>query len=394
MLPTSFDSVAYPGEILPEPPAFLLEGDECTDDPSGNGQEKTHRKEQDVLDGYRSLHEKTKKAADALEGEIDIAVRRDNIIEDLISAYRGHDITNTRARVTLVGEDASGNGVAREMYALFWDKLLSENAEGDSEFTVPNVITLSTDDYVTMGKILTHQFIQFGTFPVRLNQASMHQAIFGHVSNECLISSFLHLLPPRERECLSNALAGKGPFLADEVLEVLEDYAIRQMPSQDNIHTIILQVAKNELIVKPYMCLVNIRKGMASFWDDVTTEEVKALYQLSQPTPQRIISSLVCTPSDAKEVIILRWLNRYLKASSESILSHFLRFCTGTDVVVPDREISVRMETMPPTAMRPMAQTCFGILRIPKNYESFSQMRANLDLYFTDTSVWDMKDTI
>ena len=385
---------SFPVTNVASSPAVLLEDDEYTDDKCGNHQEETHVKEQDILHSYRSLHEKTKKAVNALVGEINIAVRRDNIIADLISVYRDQDLTNTRVRVTLVGEDASGNGVGREMYALFWDKLLSEHAEGDSEFTVPNVITLSADDYITIGRILTHQFIQFGTFPVRLNQASVHQAIFSHVSDECLVSSFLHLLPPRERECLSNALAGTCPFLADEVLEVLKDYAIRQMPSQDNIHTIILQVAKNELIAKPYMCLMNIRRGMGSFWDDITTEEVNSLYQLSHPTPQRIISNLVCTQPDTKEVPILRWLNRNLTASSEAILSHFLRFCTGTDVIVPDRAISIRMETMPPTAMRPMAQTCFRLLRIPKNYESFSQMRTKLDVYLSDTSVWDMKDAI
>ena len=215
------------------------------------------------------------------------------------------------------------------MYALFWDTLLSENAEGDSEFTVPVVLSLTTDDYVNLGKILTHQFVQFGTFPVRINQASIQQAIFGHVSDECLVSSFLRHLPLRERKCLSNALFGEG---------------------------------------------------MASFWDNVSEEEVQSMYDLCQPTARRIISSLKCSPSDMKEAQVLRWLTRYLKASTDVILSNFMRFCSGTDVVT-GATIALKFNVMPPVALRPKARTCFHILILPKNYESFSQMRSNLDTY-------------
>ena len=137
------------------------------------------------------------------------------------------------------------------MYALFWDTLLSQNAKWHSEFTIPVVLNLTPDDYVNIGQILTHQSLQFGAFPVRLNQSSIQKSVFGHASEECTISSFLRLLPPSERECLSKSLIGQQPFPVEEVLEVLEDYSIREMPSRDNIQTILLQVAKNELVTKP-----------------------------------------------------------------------------------------------------------------------------------------------
>ena len=117
---------------------------------------------------------------------------------------------------------------------------------------------------------------------MRINQASIQQAIFGHASDECLVSSFLRLLPLRERKCLSNALFGEGPFPGEDVLEVLEDYNIRDMPSRNNIHTIVLQVAQNELVTKLYMCLLNIRNGMASFWDNVSEEEIQSIYANQQ----------------------------------------------------------------------------------------------------------------
>jgi hypothetical protein len=175
---------------------------------------------------------------------------------------------------------------------------------------------------------------------------------------------------------------------------VLEDYNIHDMPSRNNIHTIVLQVAQNELVTKPYMCLLNIRNGMASFWDNVSEEEIQSMYDLCQPTARRIISSLKCSPSDRKEAQVLRWLTRYLKASTDVILSNFMRFCSGTDVVVPGATIALKFNVMPAVALRPKARTCFRILILPKNYESFSQMRSNLDTYIGDPSLWDLKDNI
>ena len=255
---TNFSAFEHISDNLPD---VLLEGDENAEVKSVSNKKSTLNAEQRSRNNYHSLEEKRKQAFNALYGDVHISIRRDHIVTDLLLAYRDQDIANKHVLVTIQGEDAHGNGVACEMYALFWDTLLSENAEGDSEFTVPVVLSLTTDDYVNLGKILTHQFVQFGTFPVRINQASIQQAIFGHVSDECLVSSFLRLLPLWERKCLSNALFREGPFPGEDVLEVLEDYNIRDMPSRNNIHTIVLQVAQNELVTKPYMCLLNIRRN-------------------------------------------------------------------------------------------------------------------------------------
>lgn len=387
-------SVNFPmyEQLSDSPPEILMEDDDWKDSKPGNDQEKIGDEVLRSGSNYRSLEEKRKKASDALHEDSLITIRRDHIVTDLLSAYQDQDLTSKRLLVTIENDDAYGSGVAREMYALFWDTLLSQYAEGDGEFTIPILLTLTAEDYTNLGRILTHQFVQFGAFPVRINQASIQQAIFGHVPDECILSSFLRLLPSREKKCLSNALLGKEPFPVEEVLEVLEDYNIREMPSSKNIRTILLQVAKNELVTKPYMHLLNIRKGMGSFWDDVTKEEVNSLYNISQPTAQRIISCLQCSPKDSKETQTLRWLTRYLKASSDVILSNFLRFCSGTDVVVPGATIALKFNTLPPAAIRPMAKIYFRILYLPKHYDSFSQMRSNLDVYLSNPSKWDLED--
>ncbi len=252
---TDFNMFEHIADGLPE---VLLEGDEFSNGKSVKNEETTLNNEQRSENNYRSLQEKREKAFNALFDDVHITIRRDHIVADLLLAYRDRNMINKHVLVTIQGEDAHGNGVAHEINALFWDTLLSQNAEGDSEFTIPVVLTLTADDYVNIGKILTHQFIQFGPFPVRINQASSQQAIFGYASDECVVSSFLCLLPLRERKCLPNALLGNELFSVEDNLKVLEDYNLRKMQSRNNIHTILLQVAKNEFVTKPYMCHLNI----------------------------------------------------------------------------------------------------------------------------------------
>ncbi len=175
-------------------PEVLLEGDEISNGKSVKNEEMTLNNEQHSENNYRSLQEKREKAFNALFNDVHITIRRDHIVADLLLAYWDRNMINKHVLVTIQGEDAHGNGVACEMYALFWDTLLSQNAEGDSKFTIAVVLTLTVDGYVNIGKILTHQFIQFGAFPVRTNQALIQQAIFGYASDECMVSSFLRLL--------------------------------------------------------------------------------------------------------------------------------------------------------------------------------------------------------
>ena len=88
------------------------------------------------------------------------------------------------------GTDATGDGVLREIYSLFWDTFLSES-ERDSEHTIPIIPSLDQEDYVSTGRIITHQFVLCGIFPIKVSQASMQHALLGNASEECKIDSFL-----------------------------------------------------------------------------------------------------------------------------------------------------------------------------------------------------------
>ena len=53
---------------------------------------------------------------------------------------------------------AIGDGVLQEIYLLFSETFLSQSDE-DSEHTIPIIPSLDQKNYVSIGRIITHQFV-------------------------------------------------------------------------------------------------------------------------------------------------------------------------------------------------------------------------------------------
>ena len=104
---------------------------------------------------------------------------------------------------------------------------------------------------------------------------------------------------------------------------------------------------------------------MGPFWDDVTNKEIHALYSVCAPIPLNVLQSLELNIQDQQESRVSRWLTHYIKSKDDMLLGRFLRFCTGSDVLLPHNQIKVQFVNMSNTAMRPKAQTFFNLLTLP-----------------------------
>lgn len=319
-------------------------------------------------------------------------INRHSCVKDMLALFKEHGIANCNLCFVFEGENASGQGVIREVYSVFWDNFVYSYCEGASHFTFSVSAALSQDDFVATGRILTHQFIQTGTLPLQISEAIIRQAVVGQVSEECLIQSFLKLLHEKERGILQKALLGVQPLPTEDVIEILCDYGITAVPNTSNIKKILLQVSETELISKPFMCITKLREGMGSFWDGVSGEEIHAVYSVCTPTHTNVLENLQVMTEDRQEDKVSRWLIRYLKSKDDKLLCRFLRFCTGSDVVLPDRRIKVQMVHMSSSVMRPKAQTCFNILTLPKNYRTLAHLTENIDFYLYNPHLWELTD--
>ena len=354
------------GEVPPRPPVQLLE-----EDPEiSSGKQAAIQ----TLDDLRIKREMVKGQFNNQQLMFK-EINRHNCFKELLTLYQEETIVNHELMLSMKDEEAAGDGVRREVYSVFWDSFISSYCEGCSHFTFSVSAALSQDDFVAIGRLLTHQFIQTGTIPLQISEAIVQQAVVGKVSEDCLIQSFLKLLHEKEREILQQAMLGKKPFPMEDVAEILSDYGVTFVPSASNIEKILLQVSQTELISKPFLYISKLREGMGPFWDDVTDTEIHALYSVCAPTPSHVLQSLELNVQDQQESRVSRWLTRYIKSKDNKLLGRFLRFSTGSDVLLPHNQIKVQFVNMSNTAMRPKAQTCFNILTLPKNYRTLAHLR-------------------
>ena len=209
----------------------------------------------------------------------------------------------------------------RELFSTFWDCFLARFCEGNKQFAFVPRPSLTDEDYLALGRIITHQFVLTGTFPVEIAEAQMIQMMFGQVSEECLVSSFLSLLPERERQILCRAQEEDGSFPTDAILDILSEYNVTSLPTASSLPQIIKQVSRSKKIHKPFFILGKIQQGMGNFWRDITKDEIEGIYRKTTPNSANVTACLDCVISDKKEEQVAAWLVRYLKAADTKIPS-------------------------------------------------------------------------
>lgn len=104
-----------------------------------------------------------------------------------------------------------------------------------------------------------------GTFPVQVAEAQIIQMMFGQVSDNCVLSSFLQLLPKRERQILCKAQEKDGLFPTDAILDILSEYNVTPLPTASSLPQIIKQVSRSEILHRLFFVLSKIEQGMGNF---------------------------------------------------------------------------------------------------------------------------------
>lgn len=375
-----------PQQVEANPPNLLMEGDDLLSTEEERARE--------LVEGLNSKRCETDNRLDKDVVE-SVNVSRHNCFKELLELYQDNRICQSKLYLHFKGEEAVGHGVSRDVFALFWEEFVTNYCEGVSQFTFTISPNISPHDYVTLGCILTHQFILTGTLPLQLSEALIQQAVVGKVSDDCLLESFMMLMHEKEREIVREALLGESEtFPKKDIIDILSDYNTGTVPKPENIRQILLQVSTTELVAKPFMCILKLREGMGSFWDGVSAEEIHALYMCCTPTPNNVIRSLFFKTSNQQEEKIARWLVRYVKSQDHKSLGRFIRFCTGSDLVYPGKFVKVQIATEPMSdlAIRPQAQACFNIITLSKNYRSYAHFLSNIDFYMHNPQMWEFHD--
>ena len=117
-----------------------------------------------------------------------------------------------------------------------------------------------------MGKIISHCFILTGMFPVFISNAYLQSVLIDKsVSDETLITSFFRYVDTFEKEAIQSVMNGENEpdeESLDIALGVFSRCQSNSLPTKKNIHDMVVNTARSELICRPTHALQAIQNGM------------------------------------------------------------------------------------------------------------------------------------
>ena len=130
-----------------EPPDILLSGEESA----------THSSKVTSTESYPILEGQRKQENEKLVDSVYIVISRNDIVAEVLKLYQDEDIIVKQLFPSFQEDDATGDGVLREMYSLFWENFLRQNCSGSSQFSLA-LSPQMTENYTAIGRIITHHY--------------------------------------------------------------------------------------------------------------------------------------------------------------------------------------------------------------------------------------------
>ena len=118
--------------------------------------------------------------------------------KDLLKIYKKRLVPPNKLHVAFKGEDAVGDGVARDAYSTFFLKVYMEMDGCYEKMSSPNYDKI---DLEIIGKVIAEAFIRHNLFRIELSKSSLKHYIFGTASE--LLSSFLKFLTSHEANIIT-----------------------------------------------------------------------------------------------------------------------------------------------------------------------------------------------
>lgn len=281
-----------------------------------------------------------------------------------------------------MGEDVKG--IYRDVLACFWQEFYISCTLGERE-RVPASLRhdFQCNEWTAVGRIIAKGYADLGYLPTMLSPAFITSVLFGEkeVCEETLLDSFYRYLAQDDEDVVREALKGRegeGSTEYEELLDLLDRYGCRKLPTPQNVKELILELAHKELIQRPQyvadcwsVLLLKYLKGS----DLSTAKKVQERYIALQPTTRKVIGMIQAKPCNNSERSALDHLKRFIRGMDLTQLKSFLMFVTGADVLCVDT-IDVDFTQLDGLQRRPIAHTCGCVLELPSTYDSYMELRA------------------
>ncbi|KAJ8007783.1 hypothetical protein DPEC_G00097780 [Dallia pectoralis] len=327
------------------------------------------------------------------EDVIMITIHHANTFNDMITAFSDEEIFNRALNVRRILPDnreeaGIGSGLLRDVLTCFWQEFYDRCTLGTT-VKVPFIRhDFPAETWKAIGRILVKGYQDCQYLPNKLALPFLEQVLFNNVYSD-LKAHFLQFVSSQEREVLMQAMSNLSAVDSDDLVEVLDNYDCRRRITAETLPTIVDEISHKELVQKPMFVIDCWREITHHHHISLSPEAVTKLFSDLQPTTKKVCKLLkfgVDLTTKQKEVV--NHLKRFIRELDESKLQKFLRFCTGSDLIVSD-SIYVEFEEMTEFTRRPVGHTCGKILHIADSYENFPDFRSEFNAVL-ESNVWVM----
>ena len=291
---------------------------------------------------------------------------------------------NSKISLRFEGEDAVGDGVTRDAFSAF---IRSVYNKFDGEFQrIPSNLN-NVEELKLIGEIFTHGFIVSNVFPLQICKASLKYYLFESCTNEELFHSFMRFIPEQERTFIEN---WDGKTNTQRIIDLFSEYGVYTKPTLQNLQSIVVKVSNIALIRQPCFPMQTLIRALGNFWNRVSVEMIDALYESCEVNSERFIAALDVEENCPADQKTTTWLHRYLRNLGKSHLSLFLRFITGSECLAPS--VTIKVNYVNQEHKCPTVQTCFKILSLSRQYNSFFELRESLNKVIESHENWSVHD--
>ena len=259
-------------------------------------------------------------------------------------------------------------GVMRDTLSEFWESFYSMCCNGEAVKYPRLKHTLHEEDWIAICRILVFGYKACGYYPIKLATSFMLNCFGRSVSEETVLNDFMN--STCDRDLIINAKEGRLEEF-DDLIDFLDDYECTVVPNEKNVINVLNEIAHKEIIQKPAY-ISKCWKPILLQQVFLLPEEIELICVKLKPSCKRVLEMLTFDddPQAKGELLTIRSLKRYVKTLDENVLTKFVRFCTGADVLVVDK-IFVRIlkNSQSDFQRRPVAHTCGAVLELPPGYE-------------------------
>lgn len=273
------------------------------------------------------------------------------------------------------------------MYSSFWSDFYEHCTVGTS-VKVPFLRhDFNSDKWKAVGRILLKGFKDCKYLPIKLAPPFLEEIMFGAVYTD-LKAAFLNFVSCQERDVLNQALSDFSSVDMDDLLDIMNTYECRRRVTVSSLPGIVDEIAHKELIQKP-MFVIDCWREVTNGQISLSQEEIQQLYKDLKPTPKKV-TGLLKFPAQMSEnqAEVANHLKRYIRETDEDKLCKFLRFCTGSNLVVAEA-IHIQFTVQTDFTRRPIGHTCGMVLELSDSYDNFPQFRAEFNCVL-DSNIWVM----